>query len=179
MATKVRVCLLFSGVKQFYQRDKEEMREGRWTAVPYFTPEIEQGFVMNEESGVALVKRLRSLKEDPWMETTDGRRIDVPSDFSQGFVEDTRVPMRASLDDQNYFVVRPANTTEGPRWFIRCSVPGRPQQDIIYSTDVLGALQRAQDVGFLVYGERTTPPVTQQQAAPKILGPRKRIGDIT
>jgi hypothetical protein len=183
--SQVYVCIIYSGRTQRYTRDVEEKRGGRWTAVPYFTADS-TATKMTEQAGIALVKRLRLLREDPWLESVaTGERIDVPSD-SPSFAEDTREVMRATLDDDaavangtaQWYVVKPANTPGGAKWYVKAVVPGRPEPDVIYSDTILGALQRAADIGFLCFCERNTPPERPKQQQPVASnGPKIRPGD--
>jgi hypothetical protein len=176
-AERCRVGLVINGQNQYYQRDREEKRNGRYVAVPYFV--VDQAATMSEAAARSFVSRLRAMRLDPWIEDcVDGHRIEVANETVQQSGVDTRVPMKASLDDQNYFAVRPANTVEGPRWFVRCIVPGRPEPDTIYSETVLGALERAQDLNFLQYGERAPAPPPQPPATPNSSVVRRRIGDL-
>jgi hypothetical protein len=173
------VGVIYSGVPQFYVRETEQKRGEQWVAVPLFDPNVPQAAVFSEAAAKAFVTRLRSMRVDAWVEDArDGRRIEVTHE-SQQFSEDNRVPMRASLDDINFFAVYPANTMEGKRWFLRCAVPGRPTQDTIYSETILGALQRAQDLNFLQHGERAPAP-EPQPASPIRSAPtwRRRTGDL-
>jgi hypothetical protein len=181
-AERTYVGAVVNGQPQFYQRETErKSKDGRWESVPYFVLNRSEATTMSEAAGKIFVTRLRSLGvNSAWLEDArDGRRIDLAYEPQQSSSEDTRVPMKASLDDQNFFAVRPANTVEGPRWFVRCTVPGRPEPDVIYSETILGALQRAQDLGFLQYGESAAAP-EPQPAAPVRTAPtwRRRTGDL-
>src|SRR5258708_5548198 len=169
-AERCYVGAVVNGSDQFFQRDTErKSKDGRWEALPYFVLNRSEATVMPQAAAEIFVARLRSLKVNSAFieDARDGRRIDLAYESQQTSGEDTRVPMRASLDDQNYFAVRPANTVEGPRWFIRCKVPGRPMQDTVYSETVLGVLQRAQDLNFLQYGEQAPAPEPEQEPAVK------------
>jgi hypothetical protein len=183
---KFYVCIIWGGVPQFYQRDVENKVNGRWTAVPTFVISPADATPMLEQSALAMVKRLRLLRADPWLQDLAGNRIDVPSDSPQSFTEDTRGPVRATLDDDaavangtaQWFTVKPANTVNGPRWYVKAVVPGRPEPDVIYSESPLGALQRAADIGFLQFCERDTAPAPKPQPVAAISnGPRTRPGD--
>jgi hypothetical protein len=174
---RVRVGHIINGVDQYYQREAEVRERNNFVVKPFFVADKRQAITLSEDLGIALVKKLRALKANPWLEdVSNERRIDVADEPQQSSGKDTRVPMKASLDDQNYFAVRPANTTEGPKWFVRCTVPGRPTEDIIYSDTILGALERAQDLGFLQYGESAPAPEPEAPAAPRV-GFRRRPGD--
>jgi hypothetical protein len=179
-ADRVYVGAVVNGSDQFFQRDTERKgKNGRWEAVPYFVLNRSEATVMPQAAAEIFVARLRSLKVNSAFieDARDGRRIDLAHETQQSS-EDNRVPMRASLDDQNYFAVRPANTVEGPRWFVRCTVPGRPEPDVIYSETILGALQRAMDLNFLQYGERAPAPEPQAPAVRNSSAYRKRPGDV-
>ena len=181
-ADRVYVGAVINGCDQFYQRESEVRDGTEYVAKPYFVLNRSEAITMSEAAGKMFVMRLRSMRvNSAWIEDArDGKRIEVPHESQQSSDEDKRVPMKASLDDQNYFAVRPANTTAGPRWFIRCIVPGRPGPDTIYSESILGALERAQDLNFLQYGERA--PAPPPQAPPEPTNPtgayRKRPGSI-
>ena len=178
-AERTRVCVTLNNSTQYYQREIEVREGSKYIAKPYFVIDPNQAAMMSEPAAKAFVSRLRALRVDPWIEDAkDGRRIEVAHETRQSSSEDTRVPMKASLDDQNFFAVRPANSVEGPRWFVRCTVPGRPTEDIIYSETILGALERAQDLGFLQFGERAPAPEPQQPAAQNSRASyRRRPGD--
>jgi hypothetical protein len=181
-ADRCYVGAVVNGSNQFYQRDAERKgANGKFEAVPFFVLNRSDATTMSEAAAKIFAARLRSLKvHSAFIEDArDGRRIDLAHVPQRSGSEDTRVPMRASLDDQNYFAVRPANTVEGPRWFVRCTVPGRPEPDTIYSETILGALQRAQDLGFLPYGERAPAPEPQQVPATRnSTAVRRRPGDL-
>jgi hypothetical protein len=181
-AERVYVGAVINGQEQFYQRDSERKgKDGQWESVPYFVLNRSEAITMSEAAAKIFVARLRSLKvHSAFIEDArDGKRIEMAHEPQLQSAVDTRVPMRASLDDQNFFAVRPANTTEGPKWFVRCTVPGRPEPDVIYSDTILGALERAQDLGFLTYGE-SAPAPEPQPAAPVRTAPtwRRRTGDL-
>ena len=124
-----------------------------------------------------MVKRLRLLREDPWLQDFAGNRIDVPSDSPQSFAEDTREAMHATLDGQAWYLVLPANTPNGPQYFLRCNVPGRPQ-DIVYADTPISVLKRAQDMGFLVFGEKAPAPAVPKPVAQAPTMGRRRPGDL-
>jgi hypothetical protein len=179
-AERCYVGAVVNGSNQFYQRDTEVRDGTKYVAKPYFVLSRSEATTMSEAAGKVFVTRLRSLGvNSAWLEDArDGRRIEFASESVQQSGVDTRIPMKASLDDQNYFAVRPANTVEGPRWFVRCTVPGRPEPDVIYSETILGALQRAEDVGFLAYGERAPAPEPQPTAPRNSSVVRRRPGDL-
>jgi hypothetical protein len=179
-AERCYVGAVVNGSDQFYQRDSErKSKDGRWESVPYFVLNRSEATTMSEGAAKIFVARLRSMRvNSAWIEDArDGRRIDLAYESQQSSGEDTRVPMKASLDDQNYFAVRPANTVEGPRWFVRCTVPGRPEPDTVYSETILGALQRAQDLNFLQYGESAPAPEPKPQPVNNSRVVRRRPGD--
>lgn len=72
----------------------------------------------------------------------------------KAFYEVNREPVIATLDDATWFVVRPANTVNGPQWFLKIRVPGRPTVETIYAADPLAVLQRAHDLGWLKFAEK-------------------------
>jgi hypothetical protein len=175
---RVRVGHIINGTDQYYQREAEVREGSKFVVKPFFVVDKHQAITMSEDLGIALVKKLRVLKANPWLEdVSNERRIDVADEPQQSSGKDTRIPMKASLDDQNYFAVRPANTTEGPKWFVRCTVPGRPEPDVIYSETILGALQRAMDLNFLQHGERAPAPEPQAPPARNSSVVRRRPGD--
>ncbi len=177
MAAKVYVCVQIHGCVQFYQRDVEQKRNGHWTAVPTFVRTKEEATAMLEESGRALVRRLRLLKEDPWLQDAAGNRIDVPEEATQNFVEDERVPMVVTLDQKDWYLVFPANTPDGPRWFARANVPGRVEPDTIYGTTMIAVLERARDLKWLEFCEKAPAPQASVPRVRKPSGPRVRPGD--
>jgi hypothetical protein len=184
MPQKYYVGISLYGKSQYYQRDAENLVKGRWTAVPTFTPELPQAILMSEELALSLVKRLRDLKEDPWLQTPEGQRIKPPEDGQPQHIEDTRKEVRATLDDEHsaaaqWYVVRPANTVNGPKWFVKYSLPGRPVgQDSVFSDSALEALERAKMIGVLEFCEKDVPaPQAPQPAVAKVRGPMIRPGD--
>ena len=178
-AERCRVGLLFNDEPLFYQREQEYRKDGRWAARPYFEARS-HSITMSEGEARVLIQRLRSLgRHDAWIEDArDGRKIDVPFE-SQSSGEDTRQPMIASLDDSNWYIVKPANTPAGPKWFLTMFVPGLPERATIYADDPLGVLRRATDMNYLQFAEvYQRPPEPPQQATPKFNGPRRRPGDL-
>jgi hypothetical protein len=171
MPDRCRVGLVLNGKNQYYQREQEQKRNDRWVAVPYFVPNSSDAAVMSEFAARALVAKLQALRQNPWIEDVkDGRRLDNVSSPAPQQTEDNRTPMRATLDDENspdakWYLVRPICRPTGRVWFLKCAVPGRPTVDIIYHEDVLGCLQRAQDIGFLLHAERIEGPTPPKQPA--------------
>jgi hypothetical protein len=182
VADRCRVCVHAHGTTQYYQRDSEERRDGRWVAVPQFRINRSEGVIMAEAQAVILVGRLRGLRADPWIETADGRRIDVPRE-GQSFTEDTRQPMIATLDDEaanpSWYLIRPANTPGGKKWFLKVRVPGLADEQTIYENDPIAVLQRVQALNWLQFVPRYERPV-EQPAAPQqnSRGFRRRPGDL-
>jgi hypothetical protein len=166
-AERTRVGVILNGVPQFYQRDREEKRNGKFVAVPFFVVNASEAATMPEIAAKSFVSRLRSLGvQNAWIEDClDGRRIEFTSESTQSG-EDNRTPVAATLDDENspqarWFVVKPANTQHGRKWFLRIDLPGVADPQIIYADEPLGVLQRAEDMGFLMHAvkyERPTPP---------------------
>src|ERR1700723_1025985 len=101
MAAKFYVGVNLNGRPQYYVRDAERMVNKRWTAIPTFHAELSQSTAMLEQAAIALVKRLRLLQEDPWLQTLEGQRIKPPEDGQPEYIEDTREPVHATLDDEN------------------------------------------------------------------------------
>src|ERR1700733_12145225 len=159
---RVRVGHVINGVDQYYQREAEGREGSTYVVKPFFVAEKRQAIVMSEELGVALVKRLRALKANPWLEdVATERRIDVAGGSTQSGV-DTRTAVSASIDDINDYIVKPAATPHGPKWFLRIDVPGITDPQIIYADDPLGVLQRAADMNFLQYAPLYKRPEPQQ-----------------
>ncbi len=169
-----------NGAAQYYQRETErKSKDGRWEAIPYFVNRSE-AITMSEAAAKMFVARLRSLHVNSAFieDARDGRRIEVASESSQSG-KDTRTEVSASIDDVNDYVVKPANTPNGPKWFIRIDVPGITDPQVIYAEDPLGVLQRAEDMGFLKYAPLYKRPEPQQPATPNSrVGFRRRPGSI-
>ena len=179
-ADRCRVCVHLYGLTQFYQRDREEKRDERWATVPLFVAERRESVTMSEAQACALVDKIRARGWDGeiWIETYDGTRIDVeqPVQESGG---DTRQPVIATLDDVTWYIVRPANTVNGPRWFIKIRIPGRPDEETIYAMDPLAVLQRATDLNWLQFAEKYARPGPQQPTTQSIFNrPRLRPGAL-
>src|ERR1700734_3095751 len=115
-ADRCYVGAVVNGSNQFYQRDTEVRDGTKYVAKPYFVLSRSEAITMREAAGKVFVTRLRSLGvNSAWLEDArDGRRIEFATESVQQSGVDTRIPMKASLDDQNYFAVRPANTVDGP-----------------------------------------------------------------
>ena len=179
---RCRVGVVLNGADQFYQRDSERRgRDGKsWECVPYFVLDRSEAITMSEGEARMLLTKLRSLgATSAWIEDAkDGRRIEVAGELTQSGGEDTRTPVAATLDDANWYVVKPANTPNGRLWYLYMTVPGLPERVTIYHNDPLGVLQRAQDMDYLKYAEQYQRPEPQQAAPTQNNGPRKRPGDI-
>jgi hypothetical protein len=179
-ADRCYVGVVLSGGDQFYQREMERKgKDGRWESVPYFVNRSE-AITMSEAAAKMFVARLRSLKVTSAFieDARDGRRIEVESESTQSG-EDNRTAVSASIDDVNDYVVKPANTPAGRKWFIRIDVPGFPEPQVVYADDPLGVLQRAEDVGFLKYAPLYVRPEPQAPATPNTrAGFRRRPGDV-
>src|SRR5580704_15526472 len=151
-AERCYVGAVVNGSNQFYQRDTEVRDGTKYVAKPYFVLNRSEAITMSEAAGKVFVTRLRSLGvNSAWLEDArDGRRIEVTSE-SQQSGEDNRTSVSASIDDVNDYIIRPANTPNGPKWFLRVDLPGVADPQIIYADDPLAVLQRAEDMGFLKY----------------------------
>lgn len=185
-AERCRVGAVVNGLNQYYQRDREELRDGRYVAVPYFVVDPSQAATMSEAAAKAFVTRLRERRENAWVEDCkDGRRINMAHEpQQQSQFGDTRTPVAATLDDENtpearWYVVRPTNTPHGPKWFLRIDLPGIAEPQIIYESSPLGVLQRAADLDYLKYAPLYERPVPQQPVQNNSsVGYRRRPGSI-
>jgi hypothetical protein len=186
---RVRVGVFFQGCDQYYQREAE-VREGtKYVIKPSFVADKRQAITMSEDLGLRLVERLRSLKVNPFMEDVNGeRRLDLPQQNVPSSGEDNRKAVQATLDDDGviasnqarWYVVKPANTPNGPKWFLRIDLPGVTEPQIIYADDPLAVLQRASDMNFLQYAVKHEQPQPQQQAQAiqNKSSARRRPGDL-
>jgi len=117
-----------------------------------------------------------------WIEDcVDGRRIEFASESIQPG-EDNRTPVAATLDNEHspearWFVVKPADTQHGRKWFLRIDLPGVADPQIIYADEPLDALQRAEDLGFLKYAVRYERPLPQAPVRNSSVV-RRRPGDL-
>jgi hypothetical protein len=178
-ADRTRVGVIFQGVPQYYQRDREEKRGDKWVAVPFFVVNKNESAAMSEVAAKTFVLKLQALGvTGAWIEDCrDGRRIEVTSESSQSG-KDTRTEVTASIDDVNDYIVKPANTPNGPKWFIHIEVPGITEPQVFYADDPLGVLQRAEDMGFLKYAPLYKRPEPQAPAPRNSSAYRKRPGDV-
>ena len=185
-ADRVYVGAVVNGSDQFYQREAERKgKDGRWEAIPFFVLSRSEASTMSEAAGKVFVTRLRSLGvNSAWLEDArDGRRIELAGESTQSG-EDTRTAVAATLDDEHspearWFVVKPANTPNGPKWFLRIDVPGITDPQIIFEDQPLGVLQRAEDMGFLKFAVRYERPLPQAPAPQNSAGAfRRRPGSI-
>jgi hypothetical protein len=184
-AERCRVGVIFSGVPQFYVRDTEQKRDGRWVALPLFDPNLAQALVMSEATAKAFVTKLQSLGvQNTWIEDCkDGRRIESTSESTSQSGEDSRTAMVATLDDENstaarWYVVKPICRPDGRKWFLKIIVPGLPDPYVTYADDPLATLQRAEDLGYLRFAEQYVRPQPQQAPATPRVGYRLRPGDV-
>ena len=187
--TRYFVAVNLNGGTQFYSRDSECLVANRWKSVPQFVVETSNASPILESTAFNLVKRLRSLREDPWLQTLEGQRVDVPEDGTPGsFTEETRQPVRATLDSDAavedgtaaWYIVRPARTPLGLKWYVNYNIPDRPVgQDQIYSTSAVEALERAVELHVINFCEKD--PAIQQSPKPVVkqaVGPRVRPADL-
>src|SRR5258708_14346396 len=184
-AERCRVGALINGLNQYYQRDREEKRGGKFVAIPFFVVNTNEAATMSEAAAKSFISRLRSLGvNNAWIEDClDGRHIELTSEATQSG-EDTRTPVAATLDDENspearWYIVKPANTPHGPKWFLRIDLPGVADPQIVYADDALGVLQRAEDMGFLQHAVKYERPPQPQSAAVQNsrVAYRRRPGD--
>jgi hypothetical protein len=183
---RCRVGALFSGVPHYYQRDTEQKRNGRWVAVPFFVDNPKLAAPMSEAFARHFVVKLQGLgMKNLWLEDCkDGRRIEVENQVPPQSGVDNRPPWAtATLDDEHspdacWYVIRPTNTPNGPKWFLRIDVPGFPEPQVIYEDDPLAVLRRAVDMNILQYAVKHEQP-QPQQPAPQNTAPtfRRRPGD--
>ena len=182
---RVRIGLLFDGVEKFYQREAEvrDNRTGKYVVKPFFVDKHE-AIKMSEEFGLRLVERLRGLKLNPFMEDVNGeRRLNLPQQNVPSSGEDRRTTATATLDDANspdaaWYIVKPTNTPNGPKWFLRIDIPGHAEPQVIYADDPLAVLRRAVDMNFLQYAIKYEQPQTQQAPVQNTSGWRRRPGDV-
>jgi len=180
-ADRCYVGAVVNGSDQFYQRETEVRDGTKYIAKPYFVLSRSEAVTMSESAGKVFVTRLRSLGvNSAWLEDArDGRRIEFASESTQSG-DDTRTPVSASIDDVNDYIIKPANTPNGPKWFIHIDVPGFPEPQVVYADDPLGVLQRAEDMNFLQYAEKYERPLQQAPAPTNSTGAfRRRPGSIT
>lgn len=177
-AQRCRVCVHLNGATQYYQRDAEQKRDGRWVATPFFVIDPRGAVTMNEAQAIAFVQKLRSLGADPWVEDAkDGRRIDVPGEQLQSG-EDNRTPVAATLDDVNWYVVKPICRPEGRKWFVSIPVPGFPTNVVLYADEPLDVLRRAEELAYLPFAEKYERPAEPQTTVFQSRGSRRRPGDF-
>ena len=169
---RVRVCAIFDGSPAYYQREQEQKRNGRWVAWPLFVHNPREAVSMTETFARHFVTQLQGKGiRGLWLEDCrTNRRIEIESAPPQQIVEDNRSTCTATLDDQyspdaQWFFVHPINRPDGAgQWFLRCTPPGFPTAQIIYTRHPLDCLQRAKDLNLLQYGERAPAPEPQQPA---------------
>lgn len=164
-AERCRVGVMLNGSEQWYQRDSEQRRDGRWVAVPFFVINKREAVTMAEAHARSLVDKIRSRgwRGTIWIENQSGRRIDVDQPVVESG-EDTRTAVAATLDDVNWYVVKPIiRPAEGRQWFISIPVIGFPVPVVLYAPEPLGVLQRAADLNYLQFATRYEMPAPQQQ----------------
>lgn len=183
-AERCRVGAVVNGAEQFYQRDTEQKRDGRWVAIPYFVLNRREAITMSEAHARAFLDKLRSLGvTNAWIEDAkDGRRIEHEASVQSGG-EDNRVPLIATLgnvDDANatWYLVRPTCTPNGKQWFLTMFVPGLPERVTIYANDPVGVLERAQTMNYLQFAEKYVRPEPPQQPIKPGSAVRRRPGDL-
>jgi hypothetical protein len=178
-SARCRVCVHLYGQTQYYQRDSEQRRDGRWVAVPFFVINRPEAVTMGEAQGRALIDKIRSLgwRGEIWIETHDGRRIDVDQPVQES-AEDNQ-PVIATLDDQTWYIVKPiVRPAEGRMWFVSIRVPCFPVPVVLYAKEPLAVLQKAHDLNYLQFLEVFERPQPQQQAVQNnSRGFRRRPGD--
>ena len=176
---RVYVAVALNGNTQYWQRDREmKDANGAWFAQPYFVIDRKLGTQMDDVPAKALVNRLRAeFHESPWLESVEPReRIDVPREGSTSEPE-KRSPVIATLDDVNWFIVRPAETPNGPKWYVHVKnprVPGEPTP--VFGDSPLETLEKAKGLGFLDFIEKYVPPAPAAPAQPPTNQPRLRPG---
>ena len=185
MIERCRVAVNLDGATQYYVRDSERKRDGKYVAVPLFTRDPRQALIMGEPTAIVLVKNLRGMREDPWIEDCkDSRRVEVARDEMPTYVEDQRQAVIATLDsdtnDPNarVYVVKPCVTPGGKKWFLRIDrVPG-VGASVIYGDEPLEVLQKAEDAGLLKWAVPYVRPAEPQQvvqsASPRMVRPGDR-----
>jgi hypothetical protein len=185
MSAKFYVGVNLFGRPQYYVRDIEKLINNRWTAQPNFDPELSRALKMEEPTALILVKRLRLLREDPWIQTMEGQRLTPPEDGQPQFIPDTRVKQIGTLDDETkpeakWYFIHPANTPLGPRWFIRYDLPGRPKgQDTVFADEPMACLERAKMLHVLDFCEKAPAPTPKPPTPIKVGGGnRHRPGDL-
>ncbi len=179
-ADRVKVALEIDGCVQYYSRDAEtkNMRTGEWYAQHQFRIDPPHA-VMSEAVARIFVQKLRSESKvvRPWiLNLADGRRIDVEEPTQQSG-EDNRTSKIATLNDIDWYIVKPICRPDGRKWFIKILVPGVSDPQVLYGDDPLAALQRAEDMGFLRFAEKYAAPPQQQQQVQATPAARLRPGD--
>lgn len=173
---RVYVAVNLNGSVQYYQRDREERdKNGSFFAQPYFVIDRKLGTQMDYDPGKVLVDRLRNeFHESPWLESVEDRqRLDVPRENTSE--PEKRLPVIATLDDATWYIVKPADTPDGPKWFVHVRNPRVPGEPVpLYANSPLEVLERAQGLGYLDFLERYVPPAPAQPAPPPTNQPRLR-----
>lgn len=179
-AERCYVGAVVNGLDQFFQRDMERKgTNGKFEAVPFFVRNRSEATVMSEAAAKMFVARLRSLgANSAWIEDArDGRKITADHE-SQQSGDDNREAVAASLDDVNFYVVKPICRPDGRKWFLKIIVPGLPDPYVTYGDDPLATLKRAEDLGYLQFAERYERPQPQQAPVRNSAGVvRRRPGD--
>ena len=177
---RVYVAVNFGGSVQYFQRDREERdKSGNWFAQPYFVIDRKLATQMDDTVAKILVNRLRvEFHESPWLESVETReRIDVPRDGS-GTAEE-RKAVAATLNDVDWYVIKPANLPAGPKWFVHVKYPDRVgDPEPVYADTPLGVLERIQSLGWmsLIEDARYIPPAPAAPTQPSRTLPRLRPG---
>lgn len=177
---RVFVAVNLNGSVQYYQRDREERdKDGKFFAQPYFVIDRLHATQMDDVPAKILVTRLRAeFRESPWLEGVENReRIDVPRDGNTSEPE-KRSPVIATLNDIDWYIVKPANTPQGPKWFVHVKnprVPGEPTP--VFGDSALETLEKAKGLGLLDFVEKYIPPAPVAPAQPQANIPRLRPGN--
>jgi hypothetical protein len=182
---RVRIATLVQGEPQFYVRESEVNRAGKWIALPNFDPDPRRALIMKESIARILEQRLLGLRLSVWLEDLNwnARRLDPPQINTSPSSEFPRESScRVCLDDpvtpqSKWYAVYPANTPNGPKWFIRANPPGLNPYTIYDDTPVL-VVERAAAMRMLEWAERAPSPEETKPQAPKSTpSPRVRPGD--
>lgn len=173
------VALNLNGSTQYFQRDREERdKDGKWFRQPYFVVDRKLATQMDALPAKVLVNRLRTeFRESPWLEGVENReRIDVPRESSPSEPE-KRKPVIATLNDIDWYIVKPADTPQGAKWFVHVKNPRVPGEAVpLYANSPLEVLERAEGLGYLGFLEKYIPPAPAAPAQPPTNQPRLRPG---
>lgn len=161
-----------AGKKLWYTGVDRKMRDSKWQTIPLADDDPSKSKPVAYEMAVIARKRFR---EDLGIEThfafepnSECVYEETPTPVSP--IREDRVPVKATLDEVDWYKIIPVSTPQGPRWILRFEQPELVNQ-YVSEKDPITVLQKAQERGLLKFATTFIEPAPQPPKQQSTLPP--------